>query len=140
MTPNPTGRTQECGKQQARVRLTQAQSFLEVAELVIDDEGELETVGVAAALAVLAGIAAADAACCFALGVRSRGQDHRQAVQLVAQVGPDGRKLSNALGRLLDVKDGAHYGLVFVGAQTSSSAIRNARVLVDGVGVILRTS
>jgi hypothetical protein len=118
MTPKPTGRTQECGKDQARVRLTQGQSFLEVAELVIDDEGELETAGVAAALAVLAGIAAADAACCFALGVRSRGQDHRQAVQLVAQVGPDGRSSPTpSAGRLLDVKDGAHYGLVFVGAQ-----------------------
>ncbi|TDO49398.1 hypothetical protein EV643_106370 [Kribbella sp. VKM Ac-2527] len=139
MTPKPSGRTQECGREQARVRLTQAQSFLEVAELVIDEEGDLETAGVAAALAVLAGIAAADAACCFALGRRSRAQDHRQAVQLVAEVGSEGKKLSNALGRLLDVKDGAHYGVVFVGAQTAKGAIRHAKVLVDGAAVLLRT-
>lgn len=140
MTPRAAGRTQDCGKAQARVRLAQAQSFLEVAELVIDDESDLETAGVAAALAVLAGIAAADAACCFALGARSRGQDHRQALQLVAQVGAEGTKLSNALGRLLDIKDGAHYGVVFVAAQTARAALRHARVLVDGAGEVLRTS
>jgi hypothetical protein len=35
---------------------------------------------VATSLAVLARIAACDAACCFALGRRARGQDHRKAI------------------------------------------------------------
>lgn len=138
MTPRSTGRTQECGRAPARVRLTQARSFLDVAELVIDDQSGLDTDGVAAALAVLAGIAAADAACCFTLGLRSRGQDHRQALQLVAQVGTDGTRLANALGRLLDIKDGAHYGAVFVGNQTARAALRHAKVLVEGAEVVLR--
>lgn len=56
MTPRSTGRTQECGRAPARVRLTRARSFLDVAELVIDDQSGLDTDGVAAALAVLAGI------------------------------------------------------------------------------------
>ncbi len=64
MTPPAAGRTQECGREQARVRLAQAQAFLEVADLIGDDPDELATPNVAAALAVLAGIAAADAACC----------------------------------------------------------------------------
>jgi len=120
------------------IRLTQARSFLDVAELVIDDQSGLDTDGVAAALAVLAGIAAADAACCFTLGLRSRGQDHRQALHLVGQVGTDGAKLANALGRLLDIKDGAHYGAVFIGNQTAKAALRQAKVLVEGAEVVLR--
>ena len=51
---------------------------------------------VAAALAVLAGIAAADAACCHRLGVRSRGQDHARAIELVKQVVPRGDDLARA--------------------------------------------
>lgn len=89
MTPQ-SGRTQDCNRAQAAVRLSQARAFLEVAELVAAEDDELANDNVAAALAVLAGIAAADAACCGTLGRRSRGQDHRQAIQLVAQAGPDG--------------------------------------------------
>jgi len=51
-----------------------------VAELVAGEHEIPESRSVAAALAVLAGIAASDAACCAALGRRSRGDDHRQAV------------------------------------------------------------
>ncbi|HZN18923.1 MAG TPA: hypothetical protein VFB84_12225 [Micromonosporaceae bacterium] len=43
-------------------------AFLEVAEMVGAEQDELATPGVAAALAVLAGIAASDAVCCAALG------------------------------------------------------------------------
>lgn len=114
MTPKATGRTQACNREHARVRLLQAQAFLEVAELVSSDCDELATPGVAASLAVLAGIAASDAACCAALGRRPGGQDHKQAVGLIAEVEPNGAELARALNRLLDIKDGAHYGMVFV--------------------------
>jgi len=56
MTPKGVGRTQVCNPEQARVRLTQARAFLEVAELVVGENDELATPGVAASLAVLAGI------------------------------------------------------------------------------------
>ncbi|QNE19640.1 hypothetical protein F1D05_19110 [Kribbella qitaiheensis] len=136
MTPQ-AGRTQECGRGQAIVRLTQARAYLEVAELVGAEEDELANDNVTAALAVLAGIAAADAACCATVGRRSRGQDHRQAIGLIEQAGADGKTLGKALGRLLDLKDGAHYGMVFVGAQQAKSALRNASMLVDGAARLL---
>ncbi|WP_328334731.1 hypothetical protein OHA70_19910 [Kribbella sp. NBC_00382] len=136
MTPQ-AGRTQECNRGQAIIRLTQARAFLEVAELVGAEDDELANDNVTAALAVLAGIAAADAACCAAIGRRARGQDHRQAIGLVEQAGSDGKPLGKALGRLLDIKDGAHYGMVYVGAQQAKTALRNAHTLVDGAARLL---
>jgi hypothetical protein len=136
MTPQP-GRTQDCTRAQAVVRLSTARAFLEVAELVGIEDDELANPNVSAALAVLAGIAAADAACCVTLGRRARGQDHRQAVQLVALAGSDGKTLARALGRLLDVKDNAHYGMVYVGPPQAKAAIRQAKTLIDGATQLL---
>lgn len=84
-------RTQACGPAQARQRLNHARSFLEVAELAADvDDLTLEYASVAASIAILAGIAAADAACCSELGKRSRSEDHHHAETLLAQVTPGG--------------------------------------------------
>jgi len=59
-----TGRTQDCSAADARGRLAKARKFLEAGELVQDlaEEGDEESASVSAALFVLAGIAAADAA------------------------------------------------------------------------------
>jgi hypothetical protein len=130
MSPRQPGRTETCGLPQARIRLAQARAFLEVAELVGAENDELATPGVAASLAVLAGIAAVDAACCAAVGSRSRGQDHRQALALLAQIVPNGQTMSRDLDRLLAVKDDAHYGLLQVSAQRAAAALRQARRLV----------
>lgn len=70
-----SGRTQTCSKEQARTRLGHARKFLEVAEMTAGESGDIEYASAAAALAVLAGIAASDAACCAALGRRARGGD-----------------------------------------------------------------
>lgn len=133
----PQGRTQDCNRAQAAVRLAQARAFLDVAELVSGEDDELANDNVVAALAVLAGIAAADAACCGTVGHRSRGQDHRQAIQLVAKAGSGGKTLSRALGRLLDIKDNAHYGMIYVGPQQAKTALRQAKELVDGAAKLL---
>ena len=99
MTPRPAGRVTPCTPADARARLRKAQSFTSGAELVLElgEETGLDLPAVAAALSVLAGIAAADAACCRALGERSRGQDHRQAEQLVATVLPHGPQMAKDL-------------------------------------------
>lgn len=67
-------RTQSCDRDDALNRLAQAESFLDAAELIVDDDSDDATPSVAASLAVLAGIAASDGACCARLGVRARGQ------------------------------------------------------------------
>ena len=130
-------RTQQCSKAQARTRLDHAKRFIEVGELV-SAETDPEYASVAAALAVLAGIAACDAACCQALGRRARGQDHHDAEELVGQIEAGGKAAAASLRRLLSLKDEAHYGLFDVGGQDVKAALRQARSLVKfAEGVLL---
>lgn len=131
-------RTQSCSLSQARTRLGHARKFLEVAELVAGEGEEVEYASAAAALAVLAGIAASDAACCAALGRRSRGQDHRQAVSLVEQVEPGGSRAASGLRRLLGLKDEAHYGLFDISGQDLQAALRQAKALVAFAAEVVR--
>jgi hypothetical protein len=116
-------RKQSCTAEQATRRLQDARGFLDLAEVAGDDAG------VSAANAVLAGIAAAGAACCQALGERSRGEDHRDAITLVAQVRPGGQQAANALGRLLALKNDAEYGLKTLSHSNREIALRQARKL-----------
>jgi len=109
----------------------QARAFLDVAELIGDQDDELATPNVTASLAVLAGIAASDAVCCAALGRRSRGQDHRQAVELLRQVTDVGDAMARELTRLLAVKEDAHYGILQVSGQRLAATLRQARHLVE---------
>jgi hypothetical protein len=46
--------------------------------------------------------------------------------------------LARDLGRLLDIKDGAHYGVVHVNAQKAAAAIKQAQRLVDAAEALLR--
>jgi hypothetical protein len=109
-----------------------------VAELVAGEGDEIEYASQAAALAVLAGIAASDAACCKALGRRSRGQDHRAAIALLEQVTPGGKQAARSLNRLLSLKDEAHYGLFDVAGQDLKAALRQANILVTFAAGTLR--
>lgn len=84
-----------------------------------------------AALAVLAGIAASDAACCPALGRRSRSQNHHDAENLLTQIVPDGKTAATKLRSLITLKDTAHYGLIDVSGQKLAAALRQATQLVD---------
>ena len=138
MTPRAQGRTETCSPTDARIRLQHARKFLEVAQLVAEPGQDLEYASAAAALAVLAGIAASDAACCQALGRRSRGQDHRQAAQLVEQIEPGGKQAAHALGRLLNLKDQAHYGLFDVSGNNLQAALRQTEILVTFAAEVLR--
>jgi len=80
--------------------MDRAREFLEVAELVVDEKDRDASpvyASSAAALAVLAGIAASDAACCKDLHKRSRSEDHHDAEQLLAQITPGGNKAAKDL-------------------------------------------
>lgn len=129
MSPRHGTRTQVCGSREARTRLASAERFLDVARL-IDGESEAASWSVAASLAVLAGIAASDAACCSAIGRRSRGEDHHDAEGLLASVLPDGREASNALRRLIELKDKAQYGVIHVSRGDLKAALKQAERLV----------
>lgn len=132
MSPRRSVRTAACGRADADVRLRHAESFLIVADLVLDqaDDPILALTSVAASLAVLAGIAGADAACCAALGRRARGQNHDEAVALVRTIEPGGDAMARDLGRLLALKDDAQYGVLVVAAERARSAVGRARRLV----------
>lgn len=130
MNPRPTDHTQSCSPSDAVTRVRHARKFFEVAELIAGEGQEIEYSSQAAALAVLAGVAASDAACCKALGRRSRGQDHRSAANLLEEVEPGGKQATKSLNRLLHLKDTAHYGLSDVGGPALKSALRQANNLI----------
>jgi hypothetical protein len=124
------GRTQICSAAEARRRRSHASRFLEVAEIAAGEgEWDPEYTSVAASLAVLAGIAASDAACCKALGERSRSQDHRDAVQLLCRV-VGGSAAARQLDALLALKDAAHYGFFDVSRTELRKALRRANALL----------
>ncbi|WP_157552507.1 hypothetical protein [Jiangella gansuensis] len=104
-----------------------------------DQDDDLATPNVAASLAVLAGRGASDAVCCIALGQRSRGQDHRQASDLLRQVTGIGETMARDLSRLLSVKDDAHYGVLHVGQQRVTAALPQAKHLVETAEEFSRT-
>jgi hypothetical protein len=124
-----TGRTAKCGRKEAQARLLASRAFVSVAELVHaePDDPVLPLRGVAAAVAVLGAIAAAAAICCARLGAISRGEDHDQAVDLLAKAHPEGSRVKNDLRRLLSIKDKVHYQAIIVTPKETEAAIRQAK-------------
>ena len=127
-------RQQACTRDDARSRLADARSMMVAADLVINDD---TIPGVAGALAVLAGIAASDAACCAVLGRRHRGQNHRDALKLVEAVEPNGPAMAKDLHRLLGRKDDAHYGLGALAAGEERKMVDWAHRLLSNAAATL---
>ena len=125
--------TRVCDTNQARQRLQRASEFLDVASLVVDEKDKDASpvyASAAASLAVLAGIAASDAACCSTLGERSRSETHRDAERLLGQIGGGGEAASTDLRELLNLKDKAQYGFLKVNATELKRVMRRAESLV----------
>lgn len=105
---------------------------MDVARLTADEsDPNLEYAGVAASVAILAGIAAADAACCQVLGKRSRSENHHDAEVLLAEITPSGKQAAKQLRQLIDIKDTAHYGFINITAAQLKRALRQAEQLVE---------
>lgn len=130
MTRRPL-RTEACSSAQGRVRLASAERFLEVAKLVEGEDDDDALRSVAASLAVLAGIAASDAACCVALSRRSRGASHHEAETLLGDIADGGGEAATSLRRLLDLKDKAQYGFIHASRSDLKTALRQAEKLVE---------
>jgi hypothetical protein len=124
-------RTAPCTAAEARARLGTARAYLDVALRVMDEPARAEYLNVAAGLSVLAGIAASDAICGIRLGRIHRGDDHLGAQDLLKQATQDGSKLASQLGRLLSLKDAAHYGVQVVSTRNATDAIKWAERLLE---------
>jgi len=89
-------------------------------------------------VAILAGIAVADVACCKELGKRSRSDNHHDAELLLEQITPGGKRAASQLRQLIDIKDTAHYGFIDISAAQLKRSLRQARHLVEFAEEILR--
>lgn len=129
MSPRNRGKTIRAGEDEAKARLNAARAFVSVAELVYaePDDPVLPLRGVAAAVAVLGGIAAADAICSVRLGEVFRGDDHTQAVDLLARAQPEGARVKSDFVRLLGIKDKVHYQAIIVTPSEAATAIRQSK-------------
>ena len=133
-------RVRPCDGNQAKQRMARAREFLEVAELVVvekDQDASFVYASSAASLAVLAGIAASDAACCKVLRERSRSESHRDAEQLLVQITPGGKKAAEDLRELLNLKDKAQYGFLTMSVPEVRKVMRRANRLIDFAAVVL---
>lgn len=120
MMVSKKGATSGCGPEQAKNRLDVAKQYQEVAHLKAKEKPGAAR-NVAAGNAVLAGIAASDAICCWRLGERSSSSSHSDAVGLLAKLD---RKLAKHLSTLIGDKITSHYGDKFIGVETLKSCLR----------------
>lgn len=112
-------------------RLRKAEQFHDTAETILELADDQSEVGDAyVTLCVHAGIAAADAICCSALGEHAQGESHADAVGLVRRVRPDGSDLANALNTLLGLKTRAGYSAQAVSAEMRKRAKRSSEKLL----------
>ncbi|MGQ0849750.1 MAG: hypothetical protein ACT4OP_11635 [Actinomycetota bacterium] len=135
----PRGRTRSCGAGEAWDRYLHAQSFLETAELVLEDTTREGYANVSGALAVLAGMAIADSVCCEVFGRRHRGEDHRGASELLRQVAQVGQRMAKDLDRLLAIKDKTSYQSGFLARADARKAVAWARRMIEVGADVLDT-
>jgi hypothetical protein len=137
VSPRSTSRTTTCGEREARARLADARAQLHLAELAGESSPPAE-VKAAISCAVLAGIAASDAACCTALGRTNRSENHRDAVELLGQVSPGGTGAARQLDRLLSLKDESQYGFTRLTGRKLQQAVRRARALMTHAEAVVQ--
>lgn len=131
MSPRASSRTTACTPEQARNRRQQARAFIDVAETILEEPATQADAHVAAAIAVLAAIAAADAICGLRLGRYNRSQDHNQAAALLETVDLPDTTLATKLRRVLASKDNAHYSPRLISKTDAQGIVRQASALVE---------
>lgn len=119
--------TRRCTDADRRGGLAKARQFLEAAELVETLADEEDLLDALVTLCVHAGIAAADVLCCARLGEHATGQNHTEAVDLLARVD---KTSARDLSKLLGMKTRAGYSSTPISAANARSALRSAMRLV----------
>ena len=120
----------------ALTRAKHARGFVSAAEIITeftDEIGDEAVSTVVSSLAVLAGIAAADAICGVTLKQRSSSDDHAEAVRMLATVSPRGNDYARDLRRLVAAKSGVQYSPRLVSPAVARDLTKYARRLVDGM-------
>jgi hypothetical protein len=122
-------RTHECDASVITGRLAKARQFADAAHVVqaLADEST-DVADAFVTLAVHAGIAAADVICCVRLGRHARGENHNDAVDLLARVDAGA---SRHLRALLLLKTRAGYSATPVSGQDRVRAERAMDALID---------
>ena len=121
-------KTRAVDRTYAETRLSDAQAYLQQADIsleLIDGPRRNATV---VSSAVLAGIAASDAACALAFGMVSAGA-HDQAVRLLAGVSGSTRAVGD-LSKLIAIKTAAQYTGKLIAERQATDAITRARRLI----------
>jgi len=121
-------KTRAVDRTYAETRLSDARAYLQQADIslqLVDGPRRNATV---VSSAVLAGIAACDAACALALGVVSAGA-HDQAVRLLARVSGSTRAVGD-LSKLVAIKTAAQYTGKSMAERHATDAITRALRLI----------
>jgi len=122
-------KTRAADRAYAETRLSDARAFLQQAEISLQFvEGGRRNATVVSS-AVLAGIAAADAACALALGMVSAGA-HDQAARLLAHVSGSNRAVGH-LSKLIAIKTAAQYTGKSMAERQATDAIARALRLIE---------
>lgn len=123
-------RTKACPPAVQEGRRRKALQFAEGFEVILGLADEADDVADACVtLAVHAGVAAADVICCSRLGRHAQGENHTDAVSLLATTDP---RLARHLNTLLGMKTRAGYGHEPVTAASLVKARRAMTALVEG--------
>ncbi len=113
---------------------------LEAAEIAYSDDDQWSAT-VSGGVAVLAGIAAADAICCASLNERSASPDHQAAITLLGRVRvPDVDDLVKALSFRISIKNAAHYSSSLLSIDKSKRGLRAADLFRSRAGPIVNPS
>lgn len=129
------------GRAEVAARADHARAFLAAADLVVDfgEDAEITPASnIIGSLSVLAGIAASDALCGHAVGMRSASANHADALGLLARSSPSGSAYSARLRTLLDSKSNAHYSAMRLSDGSAAELLKTARRLVDAMESELR--
>jgi HEPN domain-containing protein len=127
-------RTRPATKAQAKRYIAKAHEFLRNGKRAYED-GDESTAGL---LAIHAGISACDALTAHFLGVRSAGQRHHQAVDLLAKA-PVPRKeaVAKQLRTLLDDKNLVEYGDEVLSRGDAAAMLEAAKRILDAARDLL---
>jgi hypothetical protein len=124
-----SAKTQPCDQKTRSGRLAKAKQFLDAAEILETiTEGDVDVEDAYITMCVHSGIAAADVICCAQLGEHSSGENHGDAVALLAKVD---NTMARHLGTLLKLKTRSRYSAAPSSEADRKRAGRAARALVD---------